>query len=285
MATQQEREDSQSAVDHAEETAAFEASFDATDAGPVANNPAPAEQDPAKDPAAAQATPTPTVTEAAPTAPIPKADDSDVRAELRKLHGRIGSLNDQLQQTLKAKEAEGKPAVLTPVALARLKAEYPEMADMLEGDIADVIANIAQKKVDPAEIAAMVTKQVEVEKFAMRQESITDRHDTWVADCWADQIGGNRTPQYAAWLMTLPAGEADTFENSMNPAFVNRKLDQFYDWKGKQAQAMETTARTQAEKQQRLKGAITPTGTTRASSTNLSDEEAANKAFQDAYEN
>lgn len=279
MATQQEDDDIQSTEDQAAQAAAFEASFDGTSVDPVASNTAEAPLEPT----APAETPTPTVQEAAPTAPIPKAEDADVRAELRKLHGRIGSLNDQLQQALKVKETEGKPAVLTPVALKRLKDEYPEMADMLEGDIADVIANLAQKKIDPEEIAAIVTKQVEVEKFAMRQESVTDRHDTWATDCWADQIGGTRTPDYAAWLMTMKPEEASAFENSQNPAFVIRKLDQFYDWKSKQAQGIEAVARTQAEKQQRLKGAITPTGTARASPQTLSEEEAERKAFEDAY--
>lgn len=282
--TTQTVDEIQSSEDQAAQAAAFQASFDGPSVDPVATDTAEADKHaPEKEPAAPDVTTAATVTEAAPTAPTPKPEDADLRAEMRKLHGRMGSMNDQLQQALKAKETEGKPAVLTPVALKRLKDEYPEMADMLEGDIADVIANLAQKKIDPAEIAAIVTKQVEAEKFVIRQETVTDRHDTWAADCWADQIGGTRTPDYAAWLMTMTTDEASAFENSQNPAFVIRKLDQFYDWKTKQAEATQAVAKTQAEKQERLKGAITPQGTPRASPQTQSEEEAERKAFEDAY--
>ena len=200
---------------------------------------------------------------------------------MRKLHGRIGALNDQLQQALKTKETEGKPAVLSKVQLTRLKDEYPEMADMLEGDIADVIAAIATKSADPKEIQALVQRGVAEEVAKFREESVTDQHENWKTDCWAtfpsEDSQGERTPEYAAWLKTMTPEEAAQFENSNSPAFVNRKLGQFYDWKNRAAKA-------ETEKKSRLSAAITPQGTARANPQNLSDEEAVNKAFMDAYE-
>lgn len=291
MATDKVDEQEEISTDQAAEAAAFAASFEGTNetAKPASKPEVEAvTPEPEKEPAAkpddkqevTQAVAVPKPEDAAPQAPSPKADDSDVKAELRKLHGRIGSLNDQLQQALKAKETEGKPAVLSPVALTRLKDQYPEMADMLEGDISEVIANLAQKSVDPKEIAAMVSKQVEAEKFVMRQEAVTDRHESWQQDCWVvfptDENPGERTPDYAAWLKTMKPEEAHAFENSQNPAFVIRKLDQFYDWKSKSVKA-------ETEKQQRLKAAVTPQGTARAGPQTLSEEEAERKAFEDSF--
>ena len=290
MTTETVKEEDQRSTDHAAETAAFEASFEGTSApettakASTADAPE-AQAEPEKAPAAptpddsqeaATTAASPPAAEAAPTAPSPKAEDPDLKSEVRKLHGRIGALNDQLQQALKAKETEGKPAVLSTVQLTRLKEQYPEMADILEGDIADVIAAVAHKSADPKEIQALVSKQVAEQVFVMRQEAITDRHENWMTDCWADQIGGTRTHEYAAWLKTMTPEEADAFENSQNPGFVSRKLDQFYDWKGKAAKA-------ETEKQSRLKAAITPQGTARAGPQTMSEDEAERKAFEDAY--
>lgn len=271
MAIDNEEEQSGSA---AEEAAAFEASFEG--AAAEKQSPAvPAEPEPAQpeEPVAP--------VEAAPIAPSPKVDEPDLRAEVRKLHGRIGALNDQLQQTLKAKETEGKPAVLSSVQLTRLKAEYPEMADILEGDITEVVRGLANKATDPKEIDALVSKRVGDELLAMRLESITDRHEHWQTDCWDampsdDNPSGTRSTAYQAWINTLPAGEAEALESSMNPSFVNRKLDQFYDWKNKLATA-------ETEKQQRLKAALTPSGTARATPQTMSDAEAERKAFEDEF--
>ncbi|MGH8430375.1 MAG: hypothetical protein ACREUF_08225, partial [Solimonas sp.] len=77
-------------------------------------------------------------------------------------------------------------------------------------------------------------------------------------------------------LKTMTEDEARAFENSQNPTFVNRKLDQFYDWRNKAAKA-------ETEKQQRLKAALTPQGGARAGQQTMSDEEAERKAFEDAY--
>ena len=252
-------------VDQAAETAAFESSFEGTDAATPTVEPAP------------EATPVPEQPpEAAPTAPTPKADDFDARAELRKMHGRMGALNDQLQQALRAKEAEVKTAAAQPVKLTRLKAEFGELAELLEDDISEVVKGLGHQKVDPREIDNLVSKRVADEVFNMRRESITDTHENWETDCWADQPGGTRTPEYQAWINTMSAPEASAFENSQNPAFVNRKLNQFYDWKNK-------LAKTETEKQQRLKAAVTPQGTARAGSQTMSDDEALRKGFNEGF--
>lgn len=282
------------ADEQAAEAAAFESSFEgttadvnpseegkpeATAAEPVAEA-APAAQQTEEKPEATQPAAESKPEEAAPTAPSPKADDIDLRAEVRKLHGRIGALNDQLIQALRAKETEGKPAVLSTVRLERLKAEYPEIADILEADLVATMSSLSQKEADPKAIEEMVTsrvaERVAAEAFAMRKEAVTDRHPNWATDCWTDEPGGTRTPEYQAWINTMTEDEASAFENSQNPSFVNRKLEQFYDWKSKAAQA-------EAEKQNRLQAAITPQGTARAGPKTMSEEEAERRAFEDSF--
>ncbi|MES2942918.1 MAG: hypothetical protein V4772_08620 [Pseudomonadota bacterium] len=278
-----ELENPDSATQQAEESAAFEASFN--NAAPekaekVAEKETKTEEKPEEKPTEpAKQSPA----EAAQTVPTQKPDD-DLRGEVRKLHGKIGELNDKLQKTLKTKETEGKPAVLSPVALNRLKGEYPELSELLEGDIAEVIASLAQKKADPKEIEDLVSSRVSKELSLFKRESLFDRHQTWETDIWAQKpamsegqfVPGVPTPAYQAWLKTMTAAEVDALNNSESPTFVSRKLDQFYDWKGKQAKA-------EIDKQSRLKAALTPQGLQKGNSQTMSEEEAARKAFDDSF--
>ena len=264
------------AAEAAAEAAAFEASFSGKKQ-PAAKQAPVEEKAPEPEPAPeAKAEPLPAIQEAAPKAPSPKTDDVDLRGEMRKLHGKIGALNDQLQTALKAKETDGKPAVLSPVALTRLKAEYPELSDLLEGDITEAIASLAAKKADPKEIEELVARGVAKELHADRHERLLERHENWVKDLWVDQPGGTPTQAYQDWLKTMPEADVHAFNTSESPAFISRKLDNFYEWRVKQT-------KTQAEKQNRLKAALTPQSESKGSSQTMSEEEAERKAFEDSF--
>ncbi len=267
----------QSPEDRAAEQAAFDASFESDDE-PVAKKPEPAPETITGPSAAeqpkAEKKPEP---EAAQPAPSPKADDSDVKAELRKLHGRIGALNDQLQQALKAKETDGKPAVLTHTELKRLKAEFPEMAELLGADIADAMAGVKATAIDPDEIAKLVSRGVATEVAKVREDFVNAEHANWKTDLWTGEPGASdRTPAYEAWRKTMTPEQANAIEASQSPAFVTRKLSEFYAWKDKASKA-------EAEKQNRLKAAVTPQGTARAGPQNLSDDEALMKGFAEGF--
>jgi hypothetical protein len=282
MTTESETQEQQQATALAEESAAFEASFNDEAPKPAATpapTPAPTEE-------AQPATGTEDVkgTEAAQTpapSPAPAPAPFDAQAEIRKLNGRIGDLNSQLHASLKAKEEAGKPATLTPLEMKRMKEQYPELAEDLTADIADALATLSPKSADPKEIETLVTQRVQREMAILREAAVTDRHETWKTDLW---VGGNlgaervRTPEYAAWVKTLPEAEAQAFENSDNPSFVNRKLDQFYDWKGKAAKA-------KTDQEERLKANLTPRGVPRAGQQTISDEEAARKGFDEGFQN
>jgi hypothetical protein len=266
----------QHVAEQAAETLAFESSFEGKEE-PVAKaaekTEAPVKPDvPAKGeaPAVVEAP----AKEAAPEAPIPKPDDFDAKLEVRKLNGRIGALNDQLRQALKTKETEGKPAVLTSRELTRLKGEYPELAELLEGDIAEVMAGLAAP--DPKAISELVSKGVANEMVKFREEAVTDRHENWKTDLWIGEPGTQRTPEYEAWRKTMTAEQADAIESSNNPIFVSRKLDEFYAFKAKASKA-------EADKQGRLKAALTPQGTPRGSNQTISDNEALSKGFNEGF--
>jgi hypothetical protein len=271
VTTETETQEQTSQEDQAAQSAAFEASFNDKPMPTPAPTEAPKPADQATETPAASPAPTP-----APTA-APKAEDQELRAQLRNLHGHVGALKDELAQLKKAKDEAGKPATLTPVELKRMKAEFPEMSQFLQEDMAEVLATLAPKAPDPKEIQSLVQQGVQAEVAKFREETVTDRHATWKTDLWTDKPGGQRSAEYQAWLKTMPDAEAQAFESSQSPAFVIRKLDQFYDWKNKAAKA-------ETEKQARLKAAVSPTqGTPKPGSTAMSEEEAQRKAFEDAF--
>lgn len=277
MTTGTDSNQEQSPEDRAAEQAAFDASFESDDE-PVAITKAAVQVETPEATAAeqpkAEEKPAP---EAAQPAPIPKADDSDVKAELRKLHGRIGALNDQLQHALKAKETDGKPAVLTHTELKRMKAEFPEMAELLGADIADAMAGVKATAIDPEEIAKLVSRGVATEVAKVREDFVNVEHANWKTDLWTGEPGASdRTPAYEAWRKTMTPEQADAIEASQSPAFVTRKLSEFYAWRDK-------ASKTEAEKQNRLKAAVTPQGTARAGQQTLSDDEALQRGFAEGF--
>lgn len=309
MTTETESETTENPQDQADANAAFEASFQGKDI-PPATQPAEKTESDKEAAAAAQASAAPAsaapatpdktastegsettstattgTTEAAPTtAPSPNAGESEMlKAELRKVYGRIGALTDEISKLKTSKEAEGKPAAATQLELTRMKSDYPELAEILTEDLAKALGGLSAAQADPKAIEEIVSQRVEErvarEAARMRDAVVDDAHPTWRQDLFAeDPVTKAKTPtaDYLAWRKTLSAEQANAFESSTNPYQVVRMLNQFYDWKGKAAKA-------EAEKQERLKAAVTPTGTSRPASTTLSDDEAMRKGFEEGF--
>lgn len=235
--------------------------------------PKPKDQQPATPPAA----PTPEEIAALRT----KAAEADTaKAELRKANGRIGSLSSDLEKLKQAKEAEGKPAALTPLELKGMKEQYPELADVLGADLAATIAGLAPGKVDQEALSASVQaeakKLVDAQMATLRQQTVAEKHPEWITDLWGD--GKARTPDYEAWLKTMPADEATKLENSENPYYVRGQLDKFYEWRDKAAKAKQ-------ESDQRLANAVQPQGVPRAAGQpSMSDREALRSGFKIGFE-
>lgn len=212
--------------------------------------------------------------------PAPTPAPFDVQAEFRRLQGQYGALHDLLKQTLKTKEAEGKPAALTPVELKRMKEQYPELAGDLQEDLKELIAGIAPKATDPKEVQDLIEKGVaqgvEREMARQRDAAVTDRFETWKTDLYANLQTGEKTPEYQAWLKTMSEAEGQAFESSTNPYFVIRKLTAFYEFKDKANKA-------KAQKDERLRANLTPQGVPRAGQTTMSDEEAMRKGFEAGF--
>lgn len=273
-----ESETSQQQTDEKAAQAAFSASF--TEEA-VKATPAPTPE-PTAAPQAEQATEPEKEQEAAQPAPSPEPTPApyDAQAAIRKLQGQIGDLNSLLREQMKKKEEAGKPAVVTAVELKRMKEEYPELAQFLQEDLAESLSALAPRGPDPKELHELinhgVAQGVEARMAELREAAVTDRHEHWKTDLYADLTTGQKTPEYQAWLKTMSEAEGKAFEASQNPYFVIKKLDAFYEWRDKAAKAKQ-------QQQDRLKANITPQGVPRAGQPTTSDEEAMRKGFEAGF--
>lgn len=231
--------------------------------------------------------------EAAPTAPSPivltaeevaefKSATSKVnefQAELRKAHGRIGALNDQLHQALKAKEAEGKPAVLTPMELKRTKEQFPELYEFIGPDIEEAMASLRGQ--NPEAIKTLVSDAIAAERQTLKEELIQERKDA-VAEEHPDAKELIESPDFSVWAASLPEAELKVLQTTNSPNVLIKKLTAFKGWKEAKDAAARRESETKQASKERLAAAVTPKGVGRAGQNVLSDREAAEKAFAEA---
>lgn len=198
---------------------------------------------------------------------------NEFQSELRKAHGRIGALNDQLLQTMKAKEAEGKPAVLTAPELTRLKGQFPELGEMLGPDLAEWFASQTSKQ-DPTAVQALVEQEIAKAREAMDKRNLEERMEA-LEEEHPDAPQVIRSPEFAAWRLTLTADQQASLDRATSPYVVAKKLTAFKEWR-------DTEAKAKQQSKKRLEAAVTPTGTSRSGQHVLSDREEAEKAFAEA---
>ena len=225
------------------------------------------------------------VEEAAPVVPSPvtltaeelaelRATASKVhefQADLRKAHGRIGALNDQLQQTMKAKEAQGQPATLTPMELKKTREEFPELAESISADLKDYFAT--QRGGIPEEQAAKIIEarlaqqreELEKEAIAERQEVLHEDHPD------AKEIINSNV--FRTWVNGLPERERTVIQNTNSPYVLSKKLTAFKNWHDAESAKANEKAQAEKKKQERLDAAITPKGAGRSSQPTLSERE------------
>lgn len=196
------------------------------------------------------------------------ADVSDMKGRLRDAYGRIGALNDLLHKKTDEKKTEGKPAVLTTVEMKRIREAYPELADDLVADLSEALANVKSTAQDADEMSRLVDERVAKAAHELRKETLAERHPDW-EDVKKSEV-------FWKWIESLPQDEQKSIQTSASPMFIAGKLDTFKAWRDKSTKAKQKS-------QERLESAITPTSSAGTGKSNLSDEEAMQKAFAEGF--
>jgi len=172
--------------------------------------------------------------------------------EIRKVYGKFGDLNGQLQ-----KLQQGQPTrTFTAGALKRLNEEFPEIAAMLAEDLTEIMgapaapaAEAPAAKPDDApftpDVKTLITEAVTQVREATEQRLLTVLHPDWNTVV--------KSPEFAAWMGTLPADKAKKYGES-DDAFV--AAEAFTEFKAVKPKGQKPSARGK----ERLEQAITPDG-------------------------
>lgn len=184
----------------------------------------------------------------------------DLIAQQQKAFGKIGELNQTLQQ-LKAQPKQ-TGGVLEIKALKRFSENYPEEAEDLLKDLQDAgVTAIEQTPgIDEARTGELITAAM-----SQQEQAFETRLLKVMQPDYQQQMA---QPDWAIWKSTLPPEEQGVLDNSWDANVLSERFNAFKEWKG--------AAMTGANKrQQRLANSIQPTGSGAAKRQTTQDDEAA----------
>jgi hypothetical protein len=200
---------------------------------------------------------------------------TNTERELQKVFGKFGDIQRQITAT-----SAGAGQVLTKreinaQALKKLGAEYPEIAELLAGDLSEVLSSIpvasptqlgqTQEQID-GRINTIVNARVTAVEEKINERMLTRFHKDWEDVAKSDDL--------KLWLSTQPEDYRNKFLGSNDAVIVADGLDKFKTWREQGHAHRQKNAN-------RLENAIPAKsgGSAPGGSTALSDE----AAFQDGF--
>lgn len=180
---------------------------------------------------------------------LAKAADLDSREA--KIYGKFGELQRTLNEVsgmrddIKALKESGNRAgslALSAQAdklLSRVKAEYPELGELLAQDLGELSAGSAPS----VDVDGLVNERVSAVRDEIELIRIESKHPDWQAV--------SQSPEFKLWKSGLNADVQQRLDSSREAAFINQGLDAFKAWREKPKTP---------DKSSRLANAVTPTG-------------------------
>jgi hypothetical protein len=195
--------------------------------------------------------------------------------------GKIGSIQQELK-TIAARAAEGsKPAMKE---FKRLKAEFPELGEMLEQDFAEAFAPAEPPPATPqqqeedqqraqAPVDPLADERVQTELRKKDQAIMDAVHPDWRTL--------KATPEFSAWRTQLPPAAQHLLSTTWDSSVLVEAFQDFKNWNQKRSEetAAQAQARATANKQRdkRLAHGV-PATTGTPSGINAVDDDAAFEA-------
>ena len=247
----------QNAASEAEEEAAFEAGFNATDIEEV--------------PAAETNTTTPAESEeqAPPEAETPAEKELTVndlkamieaeRAESQKLRDKVFGKVGELQQRIDA--AKVSASGISSKARERLKTEFPELAEMLFDNDSEPVQQEAPQSTNTQRQANDEDSDKKLERRLLARD-----HRDW------EQVV--ISPEFSDWkTSSLNPQDSATLDESWDADFISAKITEFKKWQQDKAKKVNETEK---QKQDRLNSGVMPRGVPRTgTATHTEDDEEA----------
>ena len=168
-----------------------------------------------------------------------------------KIFGTIGGLKQQFEE-LRARAPSSPGVSITRDRLKRLGSEFPELADMLAEDLSEVTVQgpVVNTGADEFKTALDNTSK------AYEAKLLTVMHKDWRTVV--------ASPEFSEWKNALPENERTELDASWDALFIGEKVAAF-----KASRVADEEAKR--KKAQRLEAAITPRGTTGATSQSDND--------------
>ncbi|MFA6204382.1 MAG: hypothetical protein WC710_14485 [Gallionella sp.] len=193
---------------------------------------------------------------------IPKLEQ--LLARVDKVDGNYGEIKRLLESTKQAAATQKSAAAFeSSVDGDTLDQEVPELSQGIQARIESAIAKVPAG-MNEEQLQAWYAKQ----KAADRKEAVIIL-DT----AHPDRIEIRESTEYKEWLAAMPAYKQHAFLNSEDPYYVSSKLSEFKEYRDNKASAAEKS-------KQRIENAITPQGVKPKGQSTITDDEAAQKAFE-----
>jgi hypothetical protein len=153
------------------------------------------------------------------------------------LLGTTGSLK-QIIKELQANTPKGEAVELPKLTLAKVRADFPDLADLLEGDLAEQLKGLRGKgdkaEIDPKAMSAGISEAV----TKLQVEALEDAHADWRKIVGAPEKDGDaidETIPYRVWLATQPADYVAKINSTQNAAVISRSIELFLKHQAAQA--------------------------------------------------
>ena len=176
------------------------------------------------------------------------AQIDDGKRQIDTLSGHLGGMKQVVEGLKQQRKA------LSPGQFKRVSAEYPELAEALQGDLSELAGG------DPVDIEQRVESAVDARVSAKAVEFETKLLRFYHRD-W-DKVVVSQ--DFNAWKATLPADERIKLDHSNDGEYIADRLTEFKAVKAaKDKTATEAAAKAQTSnsRQKRLEAAVPPRGT------------------------
>lgn len=185
-------------------------------------------------------------------------------AETRKLHGKIGELNRDLQ----ALKTTRNGAKFDATKLKRLSEDYPDLAEAFASDFSEMFDNKEQPPVDYEGKLAKAKEEI-------RDEIRKDMQKNLLLIQHADALDVFHTDEFNIWKQAQTAEVQAQLNDSWDANYLGKQITAFKDWQGKKNTG--SNGRNEL-----LKRALTPKGSQAAPprGTAMTEEDGFNAAFK-----
>lgn len=250
---------------------------------PVAGEPEPAVEEPAKPaPAAEPVKLIAGLTEEQVASAL--ANAGNLRGTVDKMAGRMGQLMQQLEALKQTPPTTKQAQAAFDLKLEKLSAAFPELAAILKEDLASIgsapsapVADAPPPGLSQEDLDKLITERLN-SMGAQTREIIETRVLSVIHPDWNDLI---REPQFALFRdNVLPAGVGKQLMESEDAAFIAGKLTQYKEWKSAQSKpAAPAPAPVAAPRANRLANAVMPAPARAPAAGPVTEEDAFTAAF------